>query len=62
MTDKHIKSVQQWLEKIVIGLNLCPFAKREFVKNRIRFKVSEAQSEEKLLEDLNAELELIFFK
>lgn len=60
MTDKHIKSVQQWLEKIVIGLNLCPFAKRELVKNRIRFKVSEAQSEEKLLEDLNAELELIF--
>ena len=60
MTDKQIKSVQQWLEKIVIGLNLCPFAKRELVKNRIRFKVSEAQSEEKLLEDLNAELELIF--
>ena len=60
MTDKHIKSVQQWLEQIVIGLNLCPFAKRELVKNRIRFKVSEAQSEEKLLEDLNAELELIF--
>ena len=60
MTDKQIKSVQQWLEKIVIGLNLCPFAKRELVKNRIRFKVSEAKSEEKLLEDLNTELELIF--
>ena len=60
MTDKHIKSVQLWLEKIVIGLNICPFAKRELVKNRIRFKVSESESEEKLLEDLNAELDLIF--
>ena len=55
-----IQSVQQWLETVVIGLNLCPFAKRELVKDRIRFIVTEVDSEEKLLVFLNAELELIF--
>ena len=60
MTKQAIKPVQQWLENIVIGLNLCPFAKREWIKNRIRFTVSDAKSEERLLENLNSELELIF--
>ena len=60
MTEQVIKPVQQWLENIVIGLNLCPFAKREWTKNRIRFTVSDANSEERLLENLNSELELIF--
>jgi len=60
VTEQAIKSVQLWLENIVIGLNLCPFAKREWTKNRIRFSVSDADSEEGLLRILNSELELIF--
>jgi len=43
----------------VVGLNLCPFAKRELVKNRVRFSVTEAATEEQLLVDLQAELELL---
>lgn len=43
----------------MIGLNLCPFAKRELVKNRIRFFVSEASTEELLLEDLQGELKFL---
>ena len=54
------QQTRQWLEEIVIGLNLCPFAKRELVKNRIRFTVSESKTEEELLINLNSELELIF--
>jgi hypothetical protein len=59
---KHLSvvaSVQHWLDAIVIGLNLCPFAKREVVKNRVRFFVSEADTEELLLEDLQSELEFL---
>ncbi len=52
-----IHAVTQWLETVVIGLNLCPFAKRELVKGRIRFVVSEATTEEVLLTDLHVELE-----
>jgi len=54
-----IKSTRQWLENVVIKLNLCPFAKRELVKNRIRFVISNATTEDKLLEDLKDELELL---
>lgn len=51
------EQVRHWLETIVIGLNLCPFAKRELAKERIRFFVSEATTEEMLVGDLEAELE-----
>jgi hypothetical protein len=57
--ENIVASVQHWLEAIVIGLNLCPFAKRELVKNRVRFFVSESETEEQLLEDLQSELEFL---
>ena len=43
----------------MVGLNLCPFAKRELVKNRVRFSVTEAVTEEQLLVDLQTELEFL---
>ncbi len=52
-------SVRLWVETIVVDLNLCPFAKRELVKNSVRFSVSEAKTEEQLLVDLHAELDLL---
>ena len=57
--DKIIKPVRHWVETLVVGLNLCPFAKRELVNNRIRFSVSEATTEQQLLDDLQAELSLL---
>lgn len=54
-----IHDVRTWLESIVIDLNLCPFAKRELVKNRVRFVVSLADSEALLLHDLQSELALL---
>lgn len=54
-----ITSVKKWLEDAVIGLNLCPFAKREYINNRIRFSVSDATNEVALLLSLKAELELL---
>ena len=57
--DKFIGPVRHWVETVVVGLNLCPFAKRELVNDRVRFSVSEAETEEQLLADLQAELELL---
>jgi hypothetical protein len=54
-----IAAMQAWLEKAVIGLNLCPFAKAVHVKRQIRYVVSHADSEEALIEDLLHELQLL---
>lgn len=54
-----IGSVRQWVESVVVDLNLCPFAKRELVNNRVRFMVSVATTEEQLLMSLEDELELL---
>ena len=47
---------QHWLEKAVIGLNLCPFAKSVHVNQRLRYVVSEADTPEALLKELAHEL------
>ena len=50
---------RQWLEKAVIGLNLCPFAKPPHVKNLVRISVSQARHLDGFLEDLDRELQLL---
>lgn len=54
-----VDEMQTWLEKAVIGLNLCPFAKAVHIKKQIRYQVSSAVNEEQLLRDLIAELQFI---
>ncbi|RXZ45288.1 DUF1415 domain-containing protein [Crenobacter cavernae] len=54
-----VDTTQQWLEKAVIGLNLCPFAKAVHVKKQIRYVVSHAKNIDTLLEELSAELETL---
>jgi uncharacterized protein len=51
-----IDTTQRWVEKAVIGLNLCPFAKAVQVKKQIRYAVSTAQTVEELHHDLVTEL------
>jgi len=51
-----IADTRHWLEKAVIGLNLCPFARAEYVRNRVAFRVSAAASPEALLTDLESAL------
>jgi hypothetical protein len=48
-----------WLERAVIGLNLCPFAKAVHVKKQIRYKVSAATNADALRDDLMTELRLL---
>lgn len=51
-----IRAMHLWLERAVIGLNLCPFARVPFMQGRIRFRVSHARDEDALLNDLCEEL------
>lgn len=58
--EQMIADTKLWLEKAVIGLNLCPFAKAVHVKDQIRYVISNAQNEEELLADLLHELQLLY--
>jgi len=57
--DAVIAQTKLWLEKAVIGLNLCPFAKGVHIKDQIRYFVSHATTTEELIKDLMAELEVL---
>ena len=60
MTDEAVlAATRHWLEKAVIGLNLCPFAKAVYVKNQVRLVVSHARHADDLLEDIDRELDLL---
>lgn len=54
-----VAATQRWLERAVIGLNLCPFAKAVHVKKQIRYAVSAAQTADELLAELEHELQLL---
>jgi len=49
---KSVQATKNWIEFLVIGYNLCPFAKHPFVRDRIRYRVSDASEEEALAETL----------
>jgi len=54
-----IEGTRRWISSMVIGLNLCPFARRVFNAGTIRYVVSEAQDEGVLLGHLAGELEAL---
>ncbi|WP_067061001.1 DUF1415 domain-containing protein [Roseateles chitosanitabidus] len=60
MTGEQEKTVlddtKRWVQRAVIGLNLCPFAKSVEVNQRLRVVVSAARAPEDLLKDLAHEL------
>lgn len=49
--------MRHWLERAVIGLNLCPFAKAVHVKGQVHYAVSGAIHTQDLLQDLEKELQ-----
>ncbi|MDH5835144.1 DUF1415 domain-containing protein [Luteimonas kalidii] len=51
--------VRRWLERAVIGLNLCPFAKAVVARGQVRIEVSDASTPRALLEQLGEELALL---
>lgn len=60
MTDDEILArTREWVEKAVIGLNLCPFARAVWVKDQVRVVVSRARHVDAFLDDLDRELDLL---
>lgn len=57
--DAVIGKTVQWLERAVIGLNLCPFAKAVHVKQQIRYVVSRAATYTDVLQALDSELTML---
>ncbi len=51
-----IADTQTWLERAVIGLNLCPFAKSVVVKKQLRYALTAASTADELLAELENEL------
>ncbi|MBB5210656.1 DUF1415 domain-containing protein [Microbulbifer hydrolyticus] len=58
-SDPVISQVKQWLQDVVVGLNLCPFARKPMRSGQIRYVVSDANSNEVLLEELQDEFEVL---
>ena len=54
-----VTRTQTWLERAVIGLNLCPFAKAVHVRQRIRYAVTDATDVGQLEDTLVRELEFL---
>src|SRR5580704_14729240 len=55
----YIDATRQWLSSMVIDLNLCPFARRVFQAELIRYEVTLAEDEPALVKALAGELEFL---
>ncbi|HOF51312.1 MAG TPA: DUF1415 domain-containing protein [Rhodoferax sp.] len=59
-SDEQMLSLTvRWLERAVIGLNLCPFAKSVHVKGQIHYRLSHATQKQELLQVLQEELQAL---
>lgn len=54
--DQVVADTRRWLDRAVIGLNLCPFAKGVVGKDQVRYVVSHATTPEALAQQLSDEL------
>ena len=54
--DQAIAHTQRWLERAVIALNLCPFAKAVHLKGQIRWVLSTARNTQTLARELAREM------
>lgn len=57
--EQVVSDVRRWIERAVIGLNLCPFAKSVYIKNQVRIVVSRARHLDAFLDDLDRELQFL---
>ncbi|WAJ70279.1 DUF1415 domain-containing protein [Catenovulum adriaticum] len=53
------QQIKTWLEQVVIGLNLCPFAKRPYKQKQVKIAISTASDDDTLLQDLLQQFKLL---
>jgi hypothetical protein len=56
-TDSAMADTRRWLERAVIGLNLCPFAKAVMVKQQVHIVATAADDAQAMLEAFTQELD-----
>lgn len=56
-TDTAVADTRRWLERAVVGLNLCPFAKAVLVKQQVHIVATPAEDAPGILEDFARELD-----
>lgn len=54
-----VAATRRWIERAVIGLNLCPFARAPFTRRRVRYRVSAARDADTLAADLREEAQFL---
>lgn len=57
--ERAVADTRRWLERAVVGLNLCPFAKAVLVKAQVRIVATEADDADGVLADFALELEAL---
>lgn len=57
--EEAIAATRAWVEKAVVGLNLCPFARAVHVSGTIHYTVSAARDADALVGDLAREIEAL---
>ena len=57
--EAAVRDTRHWLEKAVIGLNLCPFAKAVHVKGLVHYAVSLATQPGDVLDELAAQARVL---
>jgi hypothetical protein len=50
--QNEILATKEWIDSIIIGLNICPFAKKEFVNNTIHYQLSKNDQVKKALQEI----------
>ena len=56
-SPEHVLAeTREWIERVVVGLDLCPFAAEPLREGRVRFRISDAAAPEQLASDLAQEL------
>ena len=57
--NKAESIIEQWLKKTIIGLNLCPFAKKPYEEGQLRIKSYVSENEEDQVRFFLDEISLI---
>jgi hypothetical protein len=59
-SDDVVKTaVKSWIDKVIVGLNFCPFAKKEMERNTVRYVISSTSQVNNALSRLLEELALL---
>jgi hypothetical protein len=57
--EVFVRDTRRWMERAVIGLNLCPFAKAPHAKGLVHYAVSDAQDAAAVLQDVATQLDAL---